>query len=310
MNLYSIILLVVLVSIFPIYKMNNKEIKLNKPLVIILGIISAIINVLIIYFSFNMKNYLIHTIVISILAIIFNYFTIKGDININKIPKSFGVFIFFFFSVLFQLIPVYLFNYDIENITTSEQMILTTFADCMSFIILIIVYFKDLKEDLKKLKNKLFATLDTSFKYWILGLIVMVISNTIIILFFRQATAVNEEGVQQLIHTSSILAIISFGILAPVIEELTFRKAFRDVFKNDLAFILLSGLTFGALHVVLSYNSFWDFLYIIPYSSLGIAFAKAYQETNNIFSSIIMHMIHNTVLTLISIMGLGVILLW
>jgi membrane protease YdiL (CAAX protease family) len=116
--------------------------------------------------------------------------------------------------------------------------------------------------------------------------------------------------VQEYIHTSKYLSILVIGIIAPIIEELTFRKAFRDIFKNDLAFILTSGLVFGALHVVLSFNSLWDLLYIIPYSSLGIAFAITYSKTNNIYSTIFMHIFHNTVLTILSVIaGVGVILL-
>ena len=91
---------------------------------------------------------------------------------------------------------------------------------------------------------------------------------------------------------------------------LTFRKAFRDVFKNDLVFILTSGLIFGGLHVLLSLSSAWDLFYLIPYCSLGIAFAKMYKESDNIFTSIMMHMFHNTALTIISVIGIGAIILW
>ena len=151
--------------------------------------------------------------------------------------------------------------------------------------------------------------MDIGIKYWLIGLVVMMISNIFIGLFLTQATATNEQGVQELIKSSSIISIITIGIIAPIIEEITFRKAFRDIFKNDLAFILLSGLIFGGLHVILSISSPWDLFYIIPYSSLGIAFGKIYQQSDNIYTSIIMHIFHNTVLTTVSIIGVGVILL-
>ena len=135
----------------------------------------------------------------------------------------------------------------------------------------------------------------------------MMISN-IIISLLTPAHAGNEESVQEFIHSTKLLSIITIGIIAPIIEELVFRKAFRDAFKNNVVFILISGLIFGGLHVVLSMSSAWDLLYIIPYSSLGMAFAYIYYKTDNIYTSMFMHMFHNTVLTTISVFGIGVIL--
>ena len=194
-------------------------------------------------------------------------------INIKKIPKLIIIVTLFFLASLFQLIPIRLFHIDISNITNYQQLLLTTFSDSILLIILVFIYYKDLKKDFKKLKEG------------------------------------NEEGVQQLIHSSKFLSIIAVGILAPIIEELTFRKAFREVFTNKTLFVLASGLIFGGLHVILSLNSLWDLFYIIPYSSLGIAFGYMYQKTDNIYTSIIMHIFHNTALTTLSLIGGAIILL-
>lgn len=229
--------------------------------------------------------------------------------NIKKIPKLIGIVVLFFLSSLLQLIPIYILNLDINNITGNQQILLTIFSDTILLMILIGIYFKSLKEDFKKIKGNFYKLLDSGIKYWLIGLIVMVVSNIIIGLFIREAQAGNEEGVQELIHASGFLSIIAIGILAPIIEELTFRKAFREVFNHKILYVLASGLIFGGLHVVLSLNSYWDLFYIIPYSSLGIAFGYMYQETDNIYTSIIMHMFHNTALTLLSLAGGAMILL-
>ena len=80
----------------------------------------------------------------------------------------------------------------------------------------------------KKLKENFNSIIDTGIKYWFIGLIIMVISNIFIGLFITSAKAGNEEGVQQLIHSSRFLSIIAVGILAPIIEELTFRKSIKE----------------------------------------------------------------------------------
>ena len=134
-------------------------------------------------------------------------------------------------------------------------------------------------------------------------------NNIIINLFITGANATNEQGVQELIKSSGLLSIVAVGILAPIIEELVFRKAFREVFNNKWAFILSSGLVFGALHVVLSLSSAWDLFYIIPYSSLGIAFGYMYYKTDNVYTSIFIHMFHNTALTSLSLISGALILL-
>ena len=228
--------------------------------------------------------------------------------NTKKIPKLIFIFLIFLFSSLWQLIGIEIFNYDMANLTASNNLVLTTFSEVMTLIILVCIYYKDLKKDFKNIKKDFNKYMDIAVKAWILGIIVMVVSNLIIGIFIRKATAGNEEAVQGLIKGSAYLSVITFGIIGPMVEELVFRKSFKEVFKNGTLFILASGLIFGGLHVVLSLTSAWDLFYLIPYCSLGIAFAYIYQKTDNIFYSIFMHMFHNTIFTILSVYGLGVIL--
>lgn len=233
----------------------------------------------------------------------------QNIINIKKIPKLIIVVLLFFFASLLQFIPIHLFNMDIYNITVEQQLWLTIFSDSVLLIVLVAIYFKSLKEDFQKMKNNFYSLIDNGIKYWLIGLIAMVISNIIIGSFVPQAQATNEQGVQLIIHGTGVLSIIAIGILAPIIEELTFRKAFREVFQHKILFAFASGLIFGSLHVLLSLNSGWDLLYIIPYSSLGVAFGYMYQKTDNIYTPIIMHIFHNTALTTLSLISGAMILL-
>ena len=308
MNSIVYIFLTALFTLIPFAYYNRKEIKSDVFQVFAFGILGIAITFLIAKIN-KVSGYHLEMIITATICSIFNYFATRGDIEIKLVPKSIMVLLLFFFSSLSQLLIIPILGYDLENLTSNQNLILTSFSDGVLLLILFVIYFKTLKKDFKELKGNVNKLLDVGVKYWLLGLVVMMVSNVIIGLL-TPAQAVNEESVQELIHSSRFLSIITIGFMAPVIEELTFRKAFRDVFKNNLAFILTSGLVFGALHVVLSFNSFWDFLYIIPYSSLGIAFAATYAKTDNIYVSIFMHMFHNTALTILSIIAsLGVILL-
>ena len=96
---------------------------------------------------------------------------------------------------------------------------------------------------------------------------------------------------------------ITSALIAPIIEEIIFRLNFKDVFKNKNMFIIFTGVLFGALHLMSS-TSLIELVFIIPYSCLGIAFSKIYAETENVFPSIIMHILHNSFTLLIILGGL------
>lgn len=129
----------------------------------------------------------------------------------------------------------------------------------------------------------------------------MVVSNYLIYFFFKEATANNEEAIRSMIKLYPAYMVFSVSIYAPIVEELIFRKSIKDmvmVWGNNkitkYIYILASGLIFASLHVVGSVTSNLDYLYIIPYSALGLAFSSLYYKTDNIFSTISMHMLHNT----------------
>ena len=308
MNTIVIIFLTAIFTLLPFAYFNKDKEKIDLMQVICFGILGTAITFLIAKLNKDSINY-IGMITTAVICSIFNYFNTTKDIETKLVPKSLTVLLLFFFSSLFQIVLIKFLKYDINNLTANQNLVLTAFSDTVLLIILVIMYLKDLKADFKNLSGNLYKYMDIAVKYWLVGLIIMMISN-VFIGILTDAEAVNEESVQELIHSSKYLSIITIGFLAPVIEELTFRKAFRDVFKNDLAFVLTSGLIFGALHVVLSFNSLWDLLYIIPYSSLGIAFAYTYSKTKNIYTTIFMHIFHNTALTILSIsLGIGAIVL-
>lgn len=224
---------------------------------------------------------------------------INKFINVKELLKGILIFILFYFSSLFQLIPITLFN--IKR-TTSNSIILSTFSNICLLIILIIIYRRELIKEFKLFKKNLLENLDTGIKYWLIGLLVMMISNIIITYILGLNQAQNEQAVQKMINKMPIMMLITAGFIAPITEEITFRKTFKNMFLNKYLFIILSGLVFGSMHVITSYSNPLELLYIIPYGSLGMAFAAMYYKTDTIYTSISMHMLHNTILTLVSIL--------
>ena len=223
-------------------------------------------------------------------------------INWKGVLIAFGIFLLFYYSAYFQLIPVVIFNIDLKNMSESLNVILSTFSNIILLLILVLIFRKNLIKEWKIFKSNLLENLDTGVKFWLIGLAIMMMSNIIINFVLNLGQAANEQAVQGMISALPWLMLINAGLIAPATEELVFRKSFKLAFPNKYLFVIISGLIFGALHVVTTMTTPLELLYIIPYGALGAAFACMYQKTNTIFTDISMHMFHNTALILLSIL--------
>lgn len=222
----------------------------------------------------------------------------------NYIKAIFAILLFFC-SSCFSIIPMTIFHLNPRKITEQQNLMLGIF----NYIVLVIIYFllyrKDLIRDFKDFKKNINKNVDIGFRYWIIGLFFMVISNIILMKLWPNNSAANEDAVQLYIKSFPVLALISTSFLGPFIEEIVFRKTFKDMFKKTAIFILTSGIVFGLMHVLGQANTFSEFLYFIPYSALGISFAYMYYKSENFLTPCMMHFFHNFVLTLISILSIG-----
>ena len=185
---------------------------------------------------------------------------------------------------------------DYQNMNAILKIIISFFNDLCLIFILIGIYHKTFFRDFKNYfeTRDILENIFTSLKYWLLGLSIMVISNSIITIITNGTLAANEEAVRNLIDTHPLYMAFQLIIYAPLTEELIFRKSIREITNNKAIYILLTGLIFGGMHVISSLNTPLDLLYLIPYCSLGFTFAYLYHKTDNIFSTITAHTFHNT----------------
>lgn len=193
-------------------------------------------------------------------------------INFSKIPKTPRIFCFFL-------------------------------NDLIYIIILLLIFKKDIKKGIQDLRKNFTNRAMISLTCWIIGCLLMVTSSFIISFILKQDVSTNESLVRQSIKIAPLYMLFTCSLVAPIFEELVFRKSLNGLIKNKWIFILVSGLGFGLLHVIGSYNTPLDFLYIIPYGSMGCAFAYLLTKTNNITLPIIIHMLHNTILVISQIIG-------
>ena len=226
----------------------------------------------------------------------------------NGVRTTITILAFIFIKYI-QYIPIMLLRLDPKELTEVEVYLLSIFSYLVFIILLFFMYRKDLSDDFKSFKKNFWEYTDTAVKWWVVGLAIMMISNLLIQTFTPNKMANNEESVDAMIKSLPFLALIITTFLAPFTEEMTFRKSFYDILKNHkVTYILISGILFGALHVVSSVENVYDYLFIIPYSAPGICFAIMDYKSKNIFPSIMIHTIHNGILTVLQILLAGNIL--
>lgn len=195
------------------------------------------------------------------------------------------------------------FGVSINKIPRTPRIFLFAFTDLIYIVILLLMFRKDIIKGLKDLKKHFLDRVLLSLNCWVVGCVIMTASSFIISLILKQNVSENEALVRESIKLAPLYMLFTCSIVAPIFEEMVFRKSFYGLIKQKWLFVLVSGLTFGLLHVLGSYSSPLDFLYVIPYGSMGCAFAYLLAKTDNITLPIIIHMIHNTILVTIQIIG-------
>lgn len=207
------------------------------------------------------------------------------------------LFYYFFSDITFFLFD--LFKFDYMNASRLVKIILIYSLELIPLITLVLIYKDDLKNDLKNYKENFIDNLDKYVKLYMLALILMTLTDTIITAITGKELSNNEQAVRSIADTLPIYSALSVCICAPIVEELIYRKTIKNIFINNTLAIIASGLIFGLAHVIGTYQSLQDLLYIIPYGAFGAVFMYIFIDSKNIWSTITIHFMHNTILLLL-----------
>lgn len=131
------------------------------------------------------------------------------------------------------------------------------------------------------------------------------IYNTITIDLFNldQGGNANQELVVSIIMHAPIMAFLSIVILAPIIEEFTYRYSFFGgiLKRNKVAAYVLSAFAFMLMHLLSSFiqysgdELFKQLITAPPYAFSGLVLCYLYDKTGRLGSSILAHVLNNTV---------------
>lgn len=219
----------------------------------------------------------------------------------NKLIKNILILLSYFcYSVLFTMIA-YAFNINYYAMGIKGKLIFTAISSLIYLLFIIFIYRKELLIELKIFKQNYIRFILNNLLFYLLGLLLMAVSNVILTKITNYNLAGNEVEIRNYISKYPIYMVFSSIIFAPLIEELIFRKTIKNIFRYKYLFIILSGLIFGILHIS-NFRDINEILFSIPYIIMGMDFAFIYYKTNNIFTTITFHLCHNLILFIIQLL--------
>ncbi len=117
----------------------------------------------------------------------------------------------------------------------------------------------------------------------------------------------NQNAVVELMNANPILAFITMVICAPLLEEVTYRYfLYGGIAKYSRKWaIIVSGFIFMCVHAIPSFteenvNIVRELLLLPPYMFSGMVLAYAYDKTENLSTSTVVHALNNLISFIIS----------
>lgn len=219
----------------------------------------------------------------------------------KNITKYILLFLSYFFYEFIIITILALFNINYFTLNNMTRLYITCITNALYMIFLIFMYKKEFKEDVDDFKKNYKTYLLKYIGFYILGIFLMFLCNLLVGHFIGTSISNNEVELRKLIDNYPVFMFLSTCIYAPFIEEMIFRKTIKKIIINKYAFIIISGLIFGALHIT-DFTDYKQLLLSIGYIVMGIDFAYIYHKTNNIFTTMSFHFIHNLILFIIQIL--------
>lgn len=195
-----------------------------------------------------------------------------------------------------------------QTFTPTASIFVNFIIYIIATIVIIVLTYNILIKDFKSLPKGL-----ETLGLVLLGVVIMYGANFISGMFSlvvkvatkdNSITSINQFMItKQFSSKFSFVAIISIVILAPLVEELIFRKAFFTAIKNQWLALAISSLIFGLIHVTGESSLLLIFTNIIPYLISGVALGLIYiKNKHNIWLSILAHAIINGISVLLIIL--------
>lgn len=188
----------------------------------------------------------------------------------------------------------------IGNYTTAYTTLVNFFIYILATVPILFIFKKEVVYDFMLLKKDKHRALETTLSGFGLMLVFGIGANLIVLIIKGalgiSGDSVNQESIINSMQSSSmIFMLITSVILAPIVEELIFRKAIFSLVKLPKLSIIISAALFSLMHILSEPNLVHALINVIPYLSMGVFLGYFYEfKTNrNIGILILMHLLNN-----------------
>lgn len=205
-------------------------------------------------------------------------------------------------------------NEDITKPTEYTNSIINFIIYIIAAVIIIPLCGIIIISDSKEYKNKvgsLFIKVGIGILLFFAGNVLARFIQEILYLIIKTpdtSNSLNQLSIDFMLSDKKAIApmLISSIILAPIVEELVFRKSIFNIISIDWLSILISSLTFGLIHVTgeLTCGNYSLALFnIVPYMTMGFVLGTYYKFVDkNIIPLILIHSLNNFIATMITIL--------
>jgi len=174
--------------------------------------------------------------------------------------------------------------------------------------LIIFMYSDSLKKDLKKYKKDFKKLFFKGGKIFLIGFVIYTIFFAIVNGIFPEAINDNTQSILHIFDNTPILLLLSAVFYYPIVEELVFKKTFKDFLDTKWSFVLVTAIINGAFEVMLSYSSMINLVYIIPTVVFYGTLSYMYYDTDNVFVPITYRMVYNLIPCIGALLNVALIL--
>ena len=141
----------------------------------------------------------------------------------------------------------------------------------------------DLKKEFKEFKKNIIKNLLYCFIIFICMFLIVTLSNFLIDKLLGWEEINSSKLIFPNINSMFLYTLFVLLIYAPFIEGIIFTKIIKNIIKNKIAWILISGILFGLLQIGFDFSSYSSLIFSLPYIIIGILVSFIYEKKENVF---------------------------
>lgn len=192
----------------------------------------------------------------------------------------------------------------LENLSTNQFLLFGPFLPI--FVILVFLFWRELKQDVIDFWAEKWKILGTGFLIWLIGYGLLLLYGSIVEVFLGtgEGTSSNQAILDQSMNQNIVLFILFVVFIVPLIEEIIFRKVLFTHFGNSVNYIvsgIFSVSIFSLIHMTteLSAGNALSLVTIFPsYLMIAVAVTLANYIHKSFIGGYIVHLFHNSIVVM------------